>query len=235
MKKRLMIALVIVSLLILSGCTKPKEVGVETEAIDKSTQLNTQTFAGEEGNYTVGQLEYVKDEKMYSVYFDVNLRKALDWLRANTKPSDKIFSWWDNGHVIRGYAKREPIIYSPCYEILFTVSKGRWDETKLGPLASKEDVTNVAYALLADSPTITKGIMKRYNTKWAFVARGDQNKIGGMVMLLGEDMKNYLDDLNEPKETVKQKVVFKMADGWPVKGFTLRYEDDYAYIYELAE
>jgi asparagine N-glycosylation enzyme membrane subunit Stt3 len=239
MKKRLLILSSLVVLLVLSfalsGCMQPKEVGIQTEVIDKSTRLNTQTFAGEDGNYTVGQLEYVKDGKMYPVYFDVNMRKALDWLHANSKPGEKIFSWWDNGHMIRGYAKREPIIYTPCYEIISTVSKGRWDANKLGPLSSKEDVTNIAYGLLADSPTITKGIMKRYGARYAFVARTDMNKIGGMVTLMGEDMKNYLDELNEPKEGVRQKVLFKMGDGWPVKGFNKVYEDGYAYIYEIAE
>jgi hypothetical protein len=56
-----------------------------------------------------------------------------------------------------------------------------------------------------------------------------------MVTLMGEDINNYLDDLNEPKETVKQKVLFKMADGGAVKGFQMVYEDDYAHIYMLSE
>jgi hypothetical protein len=54
-------------------------------------------------------------------------------------------------------------------------------------------------------------------------------------MLLGENLGDYLDDLGEPKSGVMHKVLFKMADGWPVKGFELKYEDDHAYVYELKD
>ena len=233
MKKRLMIAIILACVLILAGCGA-KQLAETTQEIDKSTKIVTRTYGSMQGNYSTNELQYILDEKLYTVHFDPDLQPALDWLHSNSKPSEKVLTWWDNGHMVRGYARREPIIYSPSREILDTVATGKWDEGKLGPFSSTDDATNVAYAFLADSPTITQGIMKRYGAKWVFVAREDQKKITGMVALLGEDINNYLDDLGEPKDEARQKVLFKMTDGWSVKGFNLRYQDQHAFVYELT-
>ncbi|MBU2560941.1 MAG: hypothetical protein KKD17_01495 [Nanoarchaeota archaeon] len=234
MKKR-SIFLLLAVMLLLTGCFAESNIVKSVEDIDQSTRIITYTETREEVNYSASELEYIKDGQKYTVWFSQNLRPSLDWLRTHSKPSDKVLTWWDNGHLMRGYVRREPIVYTPSYDLLETVAGGKWDEDELGPFSSKEDLTNVAYALLADSPTITQGKMKRYGARWVYVLKMDQQKIAGMTMLLGEDISNYLDDLNEPKATVRQKVLFKMADGWPVKGFAMRYEDDYAYVYELAE
>ncbi|MBW2972325.1 hypothetical protein KY359_04785 [Candidatus Woesearchaeota archaeon] len=234
MKKRL-IVLICVFTLFLAGCMGGGETYKSVEQVDQSTRIITYTETVEEQNYSAQEMEYIKDDQKYTVWFSANLRPALDYLKTHSKPSDKVLTWWDNGHLIRGYVRREPIVYTPSYDLLETVAGGKWDEDKLGPFSSKEDLTNVAYALLADSPTITQGIMKRYGARWVFVARIDQQKIAGMVQLLDEDLNNYLDDLNEPKQTVLHKVIFKMADGWQIKGFNMAYEDDYAYVYELSD
>ena len=172
---------------------------------------------------------------MFAVFFPYKYREALDWLKANSKPDDKILSWWDNGHFLRGYARRDSLVYTPSRSILETLPKGRWDEHELGMFSSEEDMTNIAYALLSDSPTIIKGIMNRYDAQWVFVARVDQKKIAGMAMLMDEDPESYLDDLGEPKSTVREKVLFKMGDGWTVKGFDHAYEDDYVNIYRVQK
>ena len=235
MKKRLMIAITIVVMLILTGCFGAPEVITDIEEIDQSTRIVRVTEVGAEQNYTTTELHYIKDGKLYKVWFDENLRPALDWLHANSRPSDKVLTWWDNGHIVRGYARREPLMYAPSRSILSTVAKGKWDQEKLGHFTDEDIATNVAYAFLADSPTITQGVMKRYGAKWIFAARVDQKKIAGMPILLDEDVKEYLDDLGDPKATVQHKVIFRVSEGWPVKGFNLKYEDDYAYVYELAE
>jgi asparagine N-glycosylation enzyme membrane subunit Stt3 len=234
MKKRLIAALLVFMMLFLSGCMSAGQVYKETEDVDQSTRIISTTQTDSDGvNFTIEELQYIKDEQMFTIYFPYKLRPALDWLKANSRPSDKVLTWWDNGHVIRGYARREPIVYTPSRNILETVAKGKWDEAKLGPFSNPDDMTNVAYAFLADSPTITSGIMKRYGARFAFVARADQQKLAGMTMLLDENVEDYLDDLGEPKATVRDKVLFKMADGWTVKGFKHVYEDDYANIYEV--
>jgi hypothetical protein len=176
MKKRLMVSvcLLVLGMLFLTGCLGGGDVSKTTEEIDQSTRIVATTEMLSSGNYTTYELQYIKDDQLYKVWFSPNLQPALDWLHENSKPSDKVLTWWDNGHIVRGYARREPIIYTPSRDILETVAKGRWNEEKLGAFSSKEDATNVAYALLADSPTITKGIMKRYEAKWVFAAKVDQ-------------------------------------------------------------
>jgi len=235
MKKRYpataIICILLLCTLFLTGCFGA-EVIKEVEDIDKSTRIIKHVEVGSESNYTEYRLQYIKDEQMFDVWWSPRLRPALDFLKQNSKPSDMVLTWWDNGHLIRGYTRRDPIVWTPHYDLLETVAGGKWDESELGEFATKDDLTNVAYALLADSPSITQGIMKRYGARWVFVARIDQQKIAGMVQLMDEDIKNYLDDLNEPKASIRHKVLFKMADGWNVDGFHLRYEDDYAYVYE---
>ncbi|NQU78502.1 hypothetical protein HQ545_01910 [Candidatus Woesearchaeota archaeon] len=234
MKKRslLLFCMVVVSLF-LTGCMGGVGLVEDVEEIDQSTRIIWTTEVREEINYTSGQLEYIQDEKMYTSWFSTRLRPALDWMKENSEPDDKVLTWWDNGHLIRGYVQLEPIIYTPSRNLIETVAEGKWDEEKMGEFANPDDVTNVAYALLADSPTITIGIMTRYKTKWAFVPRIDMKKVAGMAVALDERAEDYLDDLGDPKGTVKHKVLFKMADGWTVKGFKLVYQDDYAYVYEL--
>jgi hypothetical protein len=225
--------MLLATMLVLIGCAASNVVKT-VEVIDKSTRIVTFTEVREELNYSAHELEYIKDEQMFKVWFSQNLRPALDYLRANSEPSDRVMTWWDNGHLVRGYARREPIVYSPSYEILETVAGGKWDEETLGKFSSKDDLTNVAYALLADSPKIAQGVMRKYKAKWVFVTRVDMKKIAGMVQLLDEDLNSYLDDLGGPKQDVIHKVLFKMADGWTVNGFVKEYEDEYAYVYRLA-
>jgi len=233
MKKRLLFIFVLLVLgLAIVGCAA-KLSFVERIDIDSSTRLVKYTETRDEVNYSAYEMEYIKDEKMYKVWYSKNLEESLNYLKENSQPSDKVLTWWDNGHLIRGYVRREPIVWTPHYDLLETVSGQEWDEDELGPFSEKDDLTNVAYALLADSPTITQGIMKRYGARWVYVTRIDQKKIPGMVILLDETLDGYLDDLGEPKASIRHKVLFKMADGWTIKGFKLRYQDDYAYVYEL--
>jgi hypothetical protein len=224
--------------ILISGCSSGNIVKTK-EDIDRSTRIVTltevgQNDLGEESNFSVYTLEYIRDEKKYAVWWSPKLRPSLDYLKNNAKKGDKVLTWWDNGHLIRGYVKLEPIAYTPSYDILDTVVDSKWDTETLGEFSSKDDLTNIAYALLADTPKITSGIMKRYGTKWVYIARIDTQKIPGMVKLMGEDISNYLDEVGDPKQGVMHKVLFKMGDGWPMQGFEKRYEDEYAFVYELT-
>lgn len=239
MEKRLkvLVASLIVSLFLLAtGCMGGTSISKTTEEIDPSTRIVTRLIIdGVESNHTEAELQYIKDEQLFVLPFPTKLKPALDYLRENAAPSDKVLSWWDNGHILRGYARREPIVYTPTYSLLDTVRGNEWNEHELGPFSNEDDMTNVAYALLADSPKIAVSIMKRYNAQWVFVPKIDQKKIFGMAMILGENLENYIDELGEPKASVRHKILFKMSDGWSIKGFELMFEDDYAFVYKLKE
>lgn len=228
MKKRAAIFSTLVLLLVflsLAGCISGGDKN--EEYLDDSTRIVTWG----EGDNTEVKLEYIKDTNMYSLPFDPNYRPALDWLRANSDYSEKVMSWWDNGHMIQGYAKRQPLVFTPCREILNTVG-GAWDANKLGELSDCNTLTNVAYSLLADSVTITQGIMKSQGAKWVFVTKLDPLKTGGMAQLLGDDVSKYLTEDGEVNGNVMHKTLYQMSAGANVVGFKLQYADDYASIYE---
>jgi hypothetical protein len=60
-----------------------------------------------------------------------------------------------------------------------------------GSLSDSKDLTNVAYALLSDSPVIIKSISNKYSAKWVFVARNDARGVDGMAILLGDTLSKY--------------------------------------------
>lgn len=231
--KNIFLILFFITLIIITGCFGGGNVNKTYDDIDQSTRIAITTKVSGEVNESEYELEYIKDEKMYTIGFHKNLQPSLDKLKSLSTPGDVILNWWDSGHIIRGYARREPLVYTPCQDILETVRKGKWDEHKLGEFSDKDLLTNVAYAFLAESPKITQGIMNRYNAKWVYVQKNDKYKTQGMAILLGEDSETYYDDLGEPKSSMKTKTIFKMSEGIGIKGFDTVYEDDYAVVYKL--
>jgi hypothetical protein len=79
-----------------------------------------------------GEIEYVMEGKTYRGAYFPEHENALKWIKENTPENAKFFSWWDYGHEIMGYAKRDVFVFSPSKEILWSVAGG-WDENVNGP------------------------------------------------------------------------------------------------------
>lgn len=231
MKKRLTILISVLTILslFLSGCAFGGAERNE-EYLDDSTRLVT-LGEGETASVT---LEYVKGENMYSLPFGDAYRPSLDWLKSNTYYEEKVLTWWENGHMIQGYAKRQPIAFTPCPEIVDLLPRG-WDTQKLGELSDCTTLTNVAYAFLSDSTTVTKGIMKKLGAKWVYVSKFDKNRIEGMIKLLGDSRSEYIDDAGDLSGNVLHKTLFRMTSATEIAGFKLHYADEYAAIYEVLQ
>jgi asparagine N-glycosylation enzyme membrane subunit Stt3 len=223
MKKRLTILISVLTILslFLSGCAL-KGAERNEEYLDQSTRIVTLGT----GDAMTVKLEYVKGDNMYSLPFGTAYRPALDWLKTNSYYEEKVMTWWENGHMIQGYARRQPVAFTPCSEITDLLSSA-WNEDQLGELSDCTILTNIAYAFLADTPTVTTGIMKRLGAKWVFVTKN------GMIKLLGDNRGDYIDDAGDIKGNVLHKTLFQMTSGTEVKGFRLAYADEFAAVYEL--
>jgi len=88
-----------------------------------------------EPEITGNEIEYVKEGKTYRGAYFHEHENALEWIKANTPETAKFFSWWDYGHELMGYAKRDVFVFSPSKEILWSVVGG-WDENINGALST---------------------------------------------------------------------------------------------------
>ena len=51
------------------------------------------------------------------MYFKVEFRTGLDWIKENTPENSTFLCWWDYGHMIKGYAERNVLVRNPSEEI----------------------------------------------------------------------------------------------------------------------
>jgi len=92
------------------------------------------------------------------------LKHALEWLRNNTHDDDKVLSWWDYGHAIRGFAQREPLVDAPSEEILHTINSP-WDHNELDSGKGTVDVSTA----LVGTPQEAEQIMEETGAKFILV------------------------------------------------------------------
>ena len=65
-----------------------------------------------------GEVEYMDEVGMHSRIFLVKMRSGLDWIKANTPENATFLCWWDNGHMLKGYAERNTVVMNPSIKIL---------------------------------------------------------------------------------------------------------------------
>ncbi len=211
--------LVFLLIILISGCTQ--EAPIEPERVE--------------------HFNYTKDGENYTSYVDERYFDAFDWIRAST-PKDAVFlSWWDYGHMIRGMAEREAVIFAPSREILGTVAKyARMSEEELEKVecpdcTPHEKIQDVAIALMTEVPGKTKEIMDKYNSKYILVTKSDREKIYAISLSLGYDPNDYVDDRFRPKEKANITILYQMTDGKEVEGFKKVYSDESVKIYQIVE
>jgi len=183
---------------------------------------------------------YTKDGKNYSAELYPRLLPAMSWIRDSTPKQAIFLSWWDHGHMIRGVAERNVIIFGPSREILYTVSKyARLSKEELSKIECPEcnpheRVMDVVDALITSDPNRTKNIMKKYNSEYVLVTESDRATVMHFL-IAGYDPSTYLDEGHKPKENAMQLVLFKMIDGKAVRGFEKVYSDRMVRIYKIRD
>jgi hypothetical protein len=181
--------------------------------------------------YTQYDIIYTKNGRTMRGYFLPQLRPALDWIKGNVPEGSKLFGWWDYGHMIQGYTGRDVVIFSPSEDMLWSVSSGRWDEEASGPMASNEEIKDIAFGLLSSDPKELKSAMEKYGSDYVFVSALDEKIILYWLERFG--LKQYIGE-NRLKERVSELVLFKMLNEQNVEGFEMVYSDALVKVYRLV-
>ncbi|MCW4016966.1 MAG: hypothetical protein NWF06_11400 [Candidatus Bathyarchaeota archaeon] len=172
---------------------------------------------------------YTKDGKEWSGYFDSNYVACLDWIRSNVAQNSVFLNWWDYGHMIRGIAEQEVIIFSPSEEILWTIQ----DPSQISEYSNHQNVVAVAQALTATDINETIAIMQNYNTAYIFVSQDDAAIAGVFFEVAGKDSSTYLTSegfTDQGKETTLYKIL-QMTN---LENFDIVYSDTQVVIYKLT-
>jgi len=208
MEKILFLALI--AMILVSGCTSTQAPDGDNKAV-----------GGE-------KIVYEKDGKLVvpDQILPDNMKPGLQWLMENTPEDSVVMSWWDYGHAIRSYAKREPVVDSPSREALTTtVSKylGKDPaEIECDTCVDNEMLREIAELFLTENASRAAELMEKYNAQYLYVHVEDEEKSFAMNIILGEEEipENYLLGRFLAEETVE--------------GFSLMYEDAVCRIYRFS-
>ena len=58
-----------------------------------------------------------EDEEHSEMYFKVEMRDGLDWIKTNTPENTTFLCWWDYGHMIKDYSERDVVVRNPLEEV----------------------------------------------------------------------------------------------------------------------
>jgi hypothetical protein len=149
-------------------------------------------------------------------YFDYDLKPGLDWIKEFLDEDDKILSWWDYGHMVRGYTGIDVVLYAPSRNILNTVADKKGPRKKQNPRI----VTDVALALVTEDHKKTLEIMGKYDATHLLITKHEEGKaelIAGTI-----DM-----------EITDNSIITRGYKQGEIPGFLIAYKDDNMIIYEI--
>jgi len=187
------------------------------------------------------EIQYVKEGKTYRGTYFREHEDALEWIKANTPETAKFFGWWDYGHEIMGYAKRDVFVFSPSKEILWSVVGG-WDENINGAFSPHEKIISVTHAFLTESFGELREEVEKCNAQYVFIT---SNYLGELKVMLkigqqlgGINPDEYIinGNLTQKAKRTTLYTLWNKPPGYEevITPFTLVYEDNYVKIYKLG-
>ena len=222
-----------------AGNTGPKEgdrqfIGAEPVGgpYNASIEHWTGFWHGEWWDYYT--IVYTYNGSVINGSIQLEMRPALDWIRANTTLNDTVVAWWDYGHAIRGYAGRDAAIYMTSKNFVDTIA----DRNKSGrPWESEEKVRTVSEILLSQDETQLRQGMSYFNASYILTTQRDSSGIAYAVLLgAGKNPDDYLRTENGiyfPKDSAKDMLLFKLWAGGDFNGTRVVYRDINTIILEL--
>ena len=178
------------------------------------------------------EMEYADESGKHSeLYFDVEIRSGLDWIKTNTPENATFLCWWDYGHMIKGYAERNVVVRNPSNEILESIA----NPSGIKEFDPHEKILDVATALATSDFTETSRILDKYNVTHVLVSSDDLIKAYWFFKIAGMNPTDYLlhqDSSWTFTEAGKQTMISKLLENRDT-GFTLIYEDQEIKVYKL--
>jgi len=117
-----------------------------------------------------GQFKYGWNEEKFIGYYKnyENYSKALNYLKEQTHENSIILSWWDEGHMIRAFGKRNAIIYNPSKEMLENNPLMKFSKNR-GELEEDNTIRDIALFLISNNTIDSKNHIKKYNSTYVFL------------------------------------------------------------------
>jgi len=182
------------------------------------------------------EIEYTDEDGKHSdMYFKVEMRTGLDWIRTSTSENATFLCWWDYGHMVKGYAERNVVVRNPSEEILESIARAREDPSYVKEFDSHERILDVATALTTSNFTEMSQIMEKYGVTHILVCSDDLLKACWMYWTVGLEPTDYVvsqDSSSEFTDAGMQTMIAKLLENRDT-GFTLIYEDAEIKIYRV--
>ena len=178
-------------------------------------------------------LKYTDETGTHSeMYFSLKMRNGLDWIRNNTPENATFLCWWDDGHMIKGYAERNVVVRNPSQEILNSVA----NPSGVTEFDSHERILDVATAFTTNNTAEMLQIMEQYGATYVFVSVDLFNRGGScwIYTASGLDWTQYLartDSTWEFTEAGIQTMFARLIENRDT-GLTLAYQDETMKVYK---
>lgn len=166
-------------------------------------------------DFEAGEIIYAKEATEHKGYHSSYVKDALEWIKANTLENATFLSWWDNGHMIVGYAEREVIIKNPSQEAPSSVA----DPEGVREFDPHEKLINVAEALTATNLDFPESIMDKYGADYVLITTTSS---------LTFDSGDYTD-------LGKETFIYRLLSDGGVEGFTFLYSDGNVRIFSVDQ
>lgn len=237
--RRLYLTIIIVSIILASAFLgylffapvtfKQEFIGGKYNATIIIEGLDDQGFIG-------GEIVYTQNGTVHRGFYSSSLNSSLLWIEANTSEDAVFLNWWDYGHMIVGFTGRGTILRNPSKEALSSVS----DPNKITEFDSNETLVDVAKALTATDPNLTKSIMDKYNASYILITTEDGGeKAPWIYQFAGFNQTQYVQPSSitfNPQDYTdlgQQTMIFRLLNGTSIGGFTQVYSDDNVKIFKL--
>lgn len=234
MNKRMIVAVVVVAVAVTAALVYfiiPRNTSEPPSNIENVGGKYNATIGSWTGK-DYAELEYTDETGTHSdMYFSLRMRNGLDWIKNNTPENVTFLCWWEDGHMIKGYAERNVVLRNPSQEILDSVA----NPSGVTEFDAHERIFDVVAAFTANNTDEMVRIIEKYDATCVHVSIDLFNRGGSgwIYTAAGLDWTHYLarvDSTWEFTDAGRQTMFAKLIENRDT-GLTLVYQDKTMKVY----